>query len=91
MSTGTIRTDHHRSVAVARFATAAVMLTLLGAAALYVFLVVLGAVAPGRAVIASLVVVAIAAIWIARGVLHRKDHAHVQDARILAARERRGF
>jgi membrane protein implicated in regulation of membrane protease activity len=91
MSTGTIRTGQHRSVAVARFATAAVMLTLLGVAALYAFLVVLGAVAPGKAVIASVVVAAIAAVWVARGVLHRNDRSRQQDVRLLAARERRGF
>ena len=46
---------------------------------------------PNSSSATTAMMVAIAAVWIARGVLHRGDHARRQDQRILAARERRGF
>jgi uncharacterized membrane protein YhaH (DUF805 family) len=58
--------------------------------AMFAFFVVLGAFSPGQAWIATLVVVALAVMWIAHAVWVSR-HSDGRDPSARRARERRGF
>jgi uncharacterized membrane protein YhaH (DUF805 family) len=58
--------------------------------AMFAFFVVLGAFSPGQAVLVTLVVAALAVLWIVHAVLVSR-HADGRDPNARRARERRGF
>jgi protein-S-isoprenylcysteine O-methyltransferase Ste14 len=57
---------------------------------LFAFLVALGAFSPGDAIWVTVVVVLLACAWIAHAVWQSR-HSEGRDARVVRARERRGF
>ena len=57
---------------------------------LFAFLVALGAFSPGDALGVTIVVLLLACAWIAHAVRQNR-HAEGRDARVVRARERRGF
>jgi membrane protein YdbS with pleckstrin-like domain len=58
--------------------------------AMFAFFLVLGAISPGRAITVTLVVAALAVLWIAHAVW-RSRHGDGRDPDARRARERRGF
>jgi len=62
----------------------------LGVVALFAFFAALGAFSLGEALVATVAVVALAALWLAHAIwVHR--HHHERDPAAIRARERRGF
>ena len=57
---------------------------------LFAFLVALGAFSPGDAMWMTVLVVVLACAWVAHAVWQSR-HAEGRDARVVRARERRGF
>ena len=57
---------------------------------LFAFLVALGALSPGDAVGVTIVVLLLACAWVAHAIWQSR-HGEGRDARIIRARERRGF
>ena len=57
---------------------------------LFVFFVALGAVTPGEVMVLTIVVVALALLWVAHAVWDSR-HRDPHDPSVVRARERRGF